>query len=181
MPLLGGDTVRANGPRSFGLTAIGRAARAPSRSGAKAGDALYVTGTVGRAGIGLNLLREGRAGPEVEAYRRPRPRLAEGRVLAPLVHAMMDVSDGLLIDAKRMADASGLAVAIDLGAVPVVGEPIEAVTAGDDYELIFAAPADLALPVPATPIGHFAAGAGLGLTRRGSAVPLPPSLGWLHA
>jgi thiamine-monophosphate kinase len=181
MPLLGGDTVRGNGPRGFGLTAIGRAARAPSRSGAKAGDALYVTGTVGRAGIGLNLLREGRAGPEVEAYRRPRPRLAEGRALAPLVHAMMDVSDGLLIDAKRMADASGLAVTIDLGAVPVVGEPIEAVTAGDDYELIFAAPADLALPVPATPIGHFAAGAGLGLTRRGSAVPLPPSLGWLHA
>jgi thiamine-monophosphate kinase len=181
MPLLGGDTVRANGPRSFGLTAIGRATSAPARSGAKAGDALYLTGTIGRAGIGLKLLREGRTGPEVEAYRRPRPRLAEGRALAPLVHAMMDVSDGLLIDAKRMADASGLAVTIDLGAVPVAGEPIEAVTAGDDYELIFAAPADLALPVPATPIGHFAAGAGLGLTRRGSAVPLPPSLGWLHA
>ncbi|HYZ48045.1 MAG TPA: thiamine-phosphate kinase, partial [Sphingomonas sp.] len=109
MPLLGGDTVRANGPRSFGLTAIGRAPHAPSRSGAKPGDALYITGIIGRAGLGLELLRSGRTGPEIEAYRRPRPRLVEGRALAPLVHAMMDVSDGLLIDAQRMAEASGVA------------------------------------------------------------------------
>jgi thiamine-monophosphate kinase len=181
MPLLGGDTVRANGTRSFGLTAIGRADRAPSRTGAEAGDALYVTGTIGRAGIGLNLLRSGQTGPEVEAYRRPRPRLAEGRALAPVVHAMMDVSDGLLIDAKRMADASGLAVAIDLAAVPAVGNPLEAATAGDDYELLFAAAPDAALPVPAARIGHFTPGQGLSLTEAGSPVPLPPSLGWLHA
>lgn len=181
LPLLGGDTVRANGPRSFGLTAIGRAAQAPSRAGARAGDALYVTGTIGRAGIGLKLLQAGETGPEVEAYRRPAPRLAEGRALAPHVHAMMDVSDGLLIDADRMARASGLALTIDLDAVPVAGDPLAAVTAGDDYELLFAAPSDLALPVPATMIGRFDEGGGLALTRAGLPVPLPPSLGWLHA
>jgi thiamine-monophosphate kinase len=172
--------VRASGPRSFGLTAIGRAARAPSRDGARAGDALYVTGTIGRAGIGLQLLKDGNAGPEIDAYRRPQPRLAEGRALAPLVQAMMDVSDGLLIDAKRMADASGLAVSIDLAAVPVSGDPLDAVVAGDDYELLFAAPADATLPVSAARIGHFEEGLGLSLTKAGIAVPLPPSLGWLH-
>lgn len=180
LPLLGGDTVRANGPRSFGLTAIGRASAVPSRTGARAGDALYVTGTIGRAGIGLRLLQADKAGPEVEAYRRPRPRLAEGRALAPMVHAMMDVSDGLLIDARRMAEASGLAVSIRLDAVPAAGDPIEAVTAGDDYELLFAAPADLTLPVPATRIGIFSDGRGLNLLANRAPIPLPPKLGWLH-
>lgn len=180
LSLLGGDTVRANGPRSFGLTAIGRASLAPSRTGARAGDALYVTGTIGRAGIGLKLLQAGKTGPEVGAYRRPRPRLAEGRALAPLVHAMMDVSDGLLIDAKRMAEASGLAVAIDLDTVPVSGDPLAAATAGDDYELLFAAPPDLALPVPAVRIGTFSEGEGLTLTVHGAPLALPERLGWLH-
>jgi thiamine-monophosphate kinase len=180
MPLLGGDTVKGNGPRSFGLTAIGRSARAPAREGARAGDALYVTGVIGRAGVGLELLKARRAGSEIEAYRRPQPRLAEGRALAPIVHAMMDVSDGLLIDASRMAAASGLAVEIDLDMVPVSGDPMRAVTAGDDYELLFAAPSDLNLAVAATRIGGFAAGEGFSLTRGGHAIPLPSSLGWVH-
>lgn len=180
MPLLGGDTVRANSPRSFGLTAIGRSSHAPSRAGAREGDALFVTGVIGRAGLGLKLLQAGRSGPEVEAYRRPRPRLAEGRALAPLVHAMMDVSDGLLIDAARMAEASGLAVTIELDRAPVEGDPLEALTAGDDYELLFAAPLDLVPPVPATRVGRFEAGAGLRLTRGGASVDLPARLGWTH-
>ncbi len=179
MPLLGGDTVKANGPRSFGLTAIGRAHHAPSRSGAQAGDALYVTGTIGRAGLGLKLLQAGEQGPEIEAYRRPRPRLGEGRALAPLVHAMMDVSDGLLIDASRMAEASGLAVTIDLDSVPVAGDPLTAITVGDDYELLFAVP-PVPLPVPATRIGVFAEGLGLTLTHAGTPIALPDRLGWTH-
>ena len=61
---------------------------------------------------------------------------------------MMDVSDGLLIDAQRMADASGLALAIDLDAVPVAGDRMAAITAGDDYELLFAAPAGSCPPYP---------------------------------
>ena len=80
--LLGGDTVK--GPRVLSLTAIGRSPIAPSRSGARAGDKLWVTGTIGRAGLGL----VGDAA-HLEAYRRPTPRLAEGRARAPLVTAMM--------------------------------------------------------------------------------------------
>jgi thiamine-monophosphate kinase len=172
--LLGGDTVK--GPRVLSLTAIGRSAHAPARSGAHPDDLLYVTGVIGRAGLGL-------AGDpaHVEAYLRPRPCLAEGQALAPIVHAMMDVSDGLLIDAGRMAAASGLALAIDLDAVPHVGAVLEAVTAGDDYELLFAAPAQLVLPVPATRIGTFAAGSGVTLHDARGPVALPDRLGWEHA
>ncbi len=171
--LLGGDTVK--GPRVLSLTAIGRSSHAPARSSARSGDALYVTGTIGRAGLGL-------AGDPAhsDAYLRPMPRLAEGQVLAPLVHAMMDVSDGLLIDAQRMAVASGLALDIDLDAVPHVGAIMEAVTAGDDYELLFAAPADFDLPVPATRIGAFSAGSGLTLHNATGRVLLPATLGWQH-
>ena len=171
--LLGGDTVK--GPRVLSLTAIGRSVVAPSRSGARAGDALYVTGVIGRAGLGLS------GDPaHLEAYRRPTPRLAAGRALAPVVSAMMDVSDGLLIDAQRMAAASGLALAIDLDAVPHVGDLMAAVTAGDDYELLFAAASDASLPVPATRIGQFATGNGVTLRNAGGPVPLAERLGYTH-
>ena len=180
VPLLGGDTVR--GPRVLSLTALGRSARAPARSGARPGDALYVTGIVGLAGLGLEEARRPGLPREdaLDAYRRPQPRLAEGQALAPIVHAMMDVSDGLLIDAARMAEASGLAVAIDLDAVPVAGERMAAVTAGDDYELLFAAPPEMSLPVGATRIGLFAVGGGLTLHDAHGPVPLPARLGWQH-
>jgi thiamine-monophosphate kinase len=192
--LLGGDTVSlpAGAPRVITLTAIGRAAAPPTRSGAQAGDVLNVTGTIGDAGAGLRIAH-GEFGPAtlLAAYRRPQPRLAEGRVLGPHVHAMMDVSDGLLIDAARMAVASTLAVSIDLDAVPLSADyrafagndlpaRLAAATAGDDYQLLFAAPIDLALPVPATRIGAFTPGAGLTLTHAGAPVPLPASLGFEH-
>jgi len=172
--LLGGDTVR--GPRVLSLTAVGRSATVPSRSGAQAGDSLWVTGVIGRAGLGL-------AGDpaHLNAYRRPVPRLAEGQALGPIVHAMMDVSDGLLIDAQRLASASGLALAIDVDAVPVVGDRMAAVTAGDDYELLFALAASAVPPVSATRIGLFAAGGGLSLNDARGPVLLPERLGWQHA
>ena len=171
--LLGGDTVK--GPRVLSLTAIGRTSVAPSRSGALAGDALWVTGVIGRGGLGL------RADPDhLAAYRRPAPRLAEGKMLGPIVHAMMDVSDGLLIDTQRMAYASGLAVEIDLDAVPVVGERSAAVTAGDDYELLFALSAGIVPPVAATRIGAFRPGRGLTLRDAAGPVPMPDRLGWQH-
>ena len=173
VPLLGGDTVR--GPRVLSLTAIGRSAVAPSRAGAQAGDALYVTGVIGCAALGL-------AGDpdHLAAYRRPMPRLAEGQVLAPIVHAMMDVSDGLLIDAQRMAAASNLALTIDLDAVPHAGELMAAITAGDDYELLFAAAPGAELPVPATRIGRFSKGSGLALHDASGPVALPARLGYTH-
>lgn len=195
VPLLGGDTVRMpqGAPRAFGLTAIGEAgpAGAPSRAGAQAGDLLYVTGRIGAAGLGLAMAQGHRAGPPewLAAYRRPQPRLAEGRALAPRVHAMADLSDGLLIDAARMAAASGLAIEIDLAAVPVAGEQdraarLAAVTAGDDYELLFAAPPRLQLRQPGlagiTAIGRFTPGAGLSLRDGNSPVPLPERLGYEH-
>ncbi len=175
VPLLGGDTVSLLGPRVLALTAIGRSAIAPSRAGARAGDALYVTGVIGRAGRGLH------GDPDhIDAYRRPTPRVADGQRLAPVVHAMMDVSDGLLIDAQRMAAASGLALRIDLAAVPHAGDLMTAVTAGDDYELLFAAFPQTAIPVAATRIGTFAAGDGLTLYDSDGAVALPHRLGYTH-
>jgi thiamine-monophosphate kinase len=192
--LIGGDTVSLplGAPRVIGLTAIGRDAPAPLRSSAQADDALWVTGTIGDAGAGLRIAR-GETGPAslIAAYRRPQPLLADGRAVAPSVHAMMDVSDGLLIDAQRMAAASGLAVTIDLAAVPLsldyrafAGEDraarIAAAIAGDDYQLLFAAPAGFEPPVPATPVGRFATGSGLTLTDGPIVVPLPARLGFQH-
>jgi len=157
VPLLGGDTVSGGPPRSFGLTAIGRATHAPvpARSGARVGDALYVTGPLGAAMLGFKALRDG-TGDDSTAYRRPMARLAEGQALAPLVTAMMDISDGLLLDAARMAKASEVTMAIESAAVPL-GAPAErlhdALRWGDDYELLLTAPEGIALPVPAHRIG----------------------------
>lgn len=192
--LLGGDTVSlpVGAPRVLSLTAIGASGLVPERAGARAGDALYVTGTIGDAGAGLAVARGG-AGPGalLGAYRRPAPLLAEGQALARVVHAMMDVSDGLLIDAARMAAASDLALVIDLRAVPLsaayrqlMGDDqaarLAAATAGDDYQLLFAADTAAQLPVPATCIGRFSAGAGLAITDGTQPVPLPALLGFEH-
>src|SRR5688500_1559087 len=122
--LLGGDTVRApsGSARTFGLTAIGKAdGPVPSRAGGRPGDHLWVSGTIGDSGAGLKLLKAGVAGGRAlaERYRNPRPRLEAGQRLAPLVGAMMDVSDGLLMDAARMSAASGAAIRIDIGLIPL--------------------------------------------------------------
>lgn len=189
-PLIGGDTVSLppGASRVLTVTALGTDAPTPPRSGARAGDALWVTGTIGDAGAGLAIAK-GAAGPAelLARYRRPWPRLAEGRALAPIVHAMMDVSDGLLIDASRMAAASGLAVTIDRAAVPLSpayrawsGDLVAAMTAGDDYQLLFALPAGVEPPAAATRVGLFSTGDGLTLVDRGRAVPLPDRLGFEH-
>ncbi|GGO95704.1 thiamine-phosphate kinase [Stakelama pacifica] len=192
-PLLGGDTVRGGGrARTLSLTAIGAADRVARRGGAKAGDSLWVTGTIGDAGAGLRIA-QGADGPESlrSAYRRPVPRIAEGRALSADASAMMDISDGLLIDASRMAAASGLAVGIDLDAVPLSdalrdfsgddeSARLAAVTAGDDYELLFALPGDTQPPVAATRIGRLEPGEGLTLRWRGNALSLPDRLGFQH-
>lgn len=186
--IIGGDTVTLppHAPRVLTVTAFGSDAAAPARNGALPGDALYVTGTIGDAGAGLAIAL-GTEGPSelLAAYRRPQPRLGDGRILAPRVHAMMDVSDGLLIDAARMALASGLAVSIDLTGIPLSAayrafssDRLAAATAGDDYQLLFAAPEDFA--TDATRIGAFSGGSGLTLHDSGKPVPLPASLGYEH-
>ncbi len=196
VPLLGGDTVVMpdGAPRTFGLTAIGRVTAAPpSRIGAAPGDVLYVVGVIGDAGLGLEIAMGQRQGPEalLNAYHRPMPLLESGRMLAGHVTAMMDVSDGLLIDAQRLADASGAGVLIDLDAMPMSAEAmafgsdraarLRAASAGDDYALLFTA----SLPPPqvadrVTRIGQIVRGSGLQLVDADGSVPLPEKLGWLH-
>ncbi|MBB3764600.1 thiamine-phosphate kinase [Sphingomicrobium lutaoense] len=204
LPLLGGDTIAlpAGAPRVLGLTAIGRAgSHSPTRDGAMAGDELWVVGTLGDAMAGLSLLVEDRdaEGALVDIYRRPVPQLAAGEALAPAAHAMMDISDGLLLDTARLAQASGVHARIDLGALPLSaafrsarGEDrtarLFAATGGDDYALLAAFPPGKArelrkfLPPKSifTRVGKLSDGEGLSLEHDGEQIPLPEHLGHEH-
>jgi thiamine-monophosphate kinase len=200
--LLGGDSVgrkELTDPRAIGLTALGRATYlpVPSRTGAKAGDRLWVTGTLGDACAGFRCLSSGMTGHDalVHAFNRPEPRLYEGKILAPNINAMMDVSDGLLLDAHRMAEASGLALTLYLDTIPLsdayrnlcgnrLENIIEATNWGDDYELLFAAvdqnPVRKLCSSVATQIGFFSEGKGLTLISNDEIVSLPAILGFQH-
>lgn len=191
VPLLGGDTVSGGPPRTLGLTAIGRAVHrpVPSRAGARAGDVLYVTGTLGAAMIGFEALRE-KSGADSAAFRRPSPRLAEGMALAPHVTAMMDISDGLLLDSWRLAEASAVSLAIDSHAVPIAAPEarrLEALTWGDDYELLFTLPPEVPLPEAAqadrafaTAIGRIEPRGFAPLFLDGEPIVNPEGLGYRH-
>lgn len=190
--LWGGDTVRApaaSATCAIGLTAIGRASHVPvpARSGARAGDALWLTGCIGAAMLGFEADRDGDAAPAaaLSRFRRPVPRIAEGIALARHVSAMMDVSDGLLLDALRMAEASGKTIAIDSAAVPLAGGLTDArrgdaMRWGDDYELLFTLPADTMPPVEATRIGSVLAQQRSPLLVDGKVPPGGQALGYQH-
>ena len=204
LPLIGGDTIAlpAGAPRVLGMTALGRSgAHVPDRSGGEPGDVLWLIGTLGDAASGLELLRADprTVGPLVDVSRRPIPQLGAGQVLAPHAHAMMDVSDGLLLDSRRLAEASRRAVSIDLAELPLSsafvaerGSDLKArlfaATAGDDYALLAALPpkldpATLSLPegTRVSRIGTLTAGeVSLSLTIGGEAVELPERLGFEH-
>ncbi|MDJ0977025.1 MAG: thiamine-phosphate kinase [Erythrobacter sp.] len=179
VPLLGGDTIAATGPSTFGITAVGRATHkpVPSRKGSKAGDALYVTGIVGRAMLGF----EGHP-QHLDAFNRPQPRLGEGRSLAPLASAMMDISDGLLLDGWRMASASAVTFRLNPETIPVAdtARMDECLRWGDDYELLFTADPNRDLPVPATRIGTVEPEANAPIFLGGTALTEPGSLGYRH-
>lgn len=203
--LIGGDTVALprGAPRVLGMTAIGRAgSKVPGRDGGKAGDVLWLVGTLGDAAAGLEqlLANPEAAGSLVDTYRRPIPQLGAGQVLAASAHAMMDVSDGLLLDAWRMAQASGCVGHIELDLLPLssafAGERgtdldarLFAAAGGDDYALLAALPSRLdpaALSLPSGTrierIGSLSAGApSLSLTWRGEPVRLPERLGFEHS
>lgn len=184
VPLLGGDTVGGSGPQAMGLTALGRATHrpVPSRSGARAGDRLWLTGSVGGAMIGLEALRSGACGDST-AYRRPMALLAQGWALAPQVTAMMDVSDGLLLDASRMARASAVTIDIDRAAVPLAcpeGRRDEALRWGDDYQLLFTLPGEVEPPVPAHAVGRVLTDRGSPLLVDGTPLPGDARLGFEH-
>jgi len=184
VPLLGGDTVATPGQRTFSLTAIGRATHAPvpSRGGAPAGDGLYLCGLVGGAMMGFEALT-GLGEADEAPFTRPTPLLAQGRALAPHVSAMMDVSDGLLIDAWRMAQASKVTIRIDSTAVPLAAPEArrgDALRWGDDYALLFTASSDASLPVEAARIGTVDAQGETALQIDGEWLSGPEGLGYQH-
>jgi len=184
VPLLGGDTSSGGPPRAHGLTAVGRASHkpVPSRAGAQPGDTLWLTGALGAAMLGFEALRDG-SGADSAAYRRPRPRLAEGQALAPLASAMMDVSDGLLLDAWRLAGASEVSLAIDSRAVPIAAPEsrrLDALRWGDDYELLFTLPPGTEPPIPATRIGRAEPRGFAPLFLDGEPLVNSEGLGWQH-
>ena len=158
--LIGGDMVGTNGPAVLSLTAFGTVAgnACLTRSGAGAGDDIYVTGTIGDAALGLRAVRgelaaltaEDRAA-FAERFRLPQPRLAVGAALVGVATCGIDVSDGLVADLDHICEESGVAARIGAASVPLseparraldAGEAAVAnlVTGGDDYELLFCAP-----------------------------------------
>jgi thiamine-monophosphate kinase len=188
-PLLGGDTVRTPGPLTVSVTAVGTLPQGGMvrRAGAKPGDLVFVSGTIGDAALGL-AVRKGSAWPLDEAqrehlaarYRLPQPRTALAEAVRVHASAAMDVSDGLAGDLAKLCRVSGVAAAVEIARVPLSSaakavtdaDPaaVETVlTGGDDYEIVCTVPANKAdsfraaarsAGVPATEIGTISVGEG---------------------
>jgi thiamine-monophosphate kinase len=163
-PLLGGDTVSTPGPVTISITAFGRvpAGKMVRRRGAKPGDRVVVTGTIGDAALGLDILRGGAAAALADAgaramligrYRVPQPRNALAKAVRDHAHAAMDVSDGLAGDLAKLCGVSGVSAVIDAPGIPLSAAAaallsrgtvgIEAiVSGGDDYEILCTIPED---------------------------------------
>jgi thiamine-monophosphate kinase len=207
--LLGGDTAFTPGPLSLTITALGQVERGKAllRSGAKPGDRVYLSGTIGDSAFGLKLakgepltLSPSEKSSLLDRYRLPQPRLGLGRRLIGVASAAMDVSDGFAADLGHICQASRVGALVEAAKLPVspalrsvleVGEAslVEVATGGDDYELLFTAPAavelllgriatELALPL--TAVGEIRREPGvIVLDQNGRAVELGPG-GYRH-
>ncbi|MBW8268527.1 thiamine-phosphate kinase [Caldovatus aquaticus] len=188
LSLLGGDTTATPGPACLSLTILGTVppGAALRRAGARPGDAVWVSGTLGDGALGLRVLRGelpgDAAGHLARRYRLPEPRLALGQALRGLARAALDVSDGLVQDLGHLCRAAGCGAVIEAAAVPlsaaaralVAADPARlllVLSGGDDYELLFAAPAGAEAEVE-----RRAAAAGTPVMRIGQFVAGPPEV-----
>jgi len=190
VPLVGGDTTR--GPLSLTVTVLGStpADRYLTRSGAKVGDRLCVSGTLGDAAAGLAVLSGQLAVDESAAaflatrYTRPAARLALGQALRDCATSCIDLSDGLLADAEHIASASGVGLEIDSALLPLsealrssadLDQSLDwALAGGDDYELLFTLPDSMPLPDGCAEMGRVVAGSGISCSRT------PERIGYDH-
>ena len=163
VPVVGGDTTAA--PLAVvSVTALGRSARVPGRTGAQPGDLLVVTGPLGAAGAAFR----------AQQFVRPPLRLGEGRLLAATAHALLDISDGLAVDAAHIAERSGVRCVIELERVPLAdGATVDDLGFGEDFELL-AATTDAHV---FTVIGRVEHGEGVELRLNGEPYELS---GWQH-
>jgi len=200
--LCGGDTTGTPGPTTISVTAFGKIAHGKGlgRDGARAGDELWVSGTIGDAALGLLAARgELKSAFLEKRYRLPQPRTTLGPHLVGIATATADISDGLLADVGHIANASGLAAQIDRDRVPLSRAAQGAVAVkpslwsnvlggGDDYELAIAVPArkraallaaSRAAGVTVTQMGAFSKGKGVVLTVSGQLQRITQS-GYVH-
>jgi thiamine-monophosphate kinase len=199
--LCGGDTTSTPGPLTISITAFGLVAlgQAMGRGGARPGDDVWVTGTIGDAQLGLALLQSGlnplseEAGAFlVDRYRVPQPRLGLAHHLFHTARATIDISDGLVADLGHICATSGVGAVVEAGAVPLSVPARELVgrdpnlltsllTGGDDYEILFTASTDMRMAIDVlarqlgfriTCIGRIVAGGSVNVTRFGTRLGL---------
>jgi thiamine-monophosphate kinase len=177
-PLVGGDTAATPGPLTIAITALGRTPRFVPRTGAKPGDAIFVSGPIGDGALGLALRRDaalarrlsdGARDHLIGRYLLPQPRLDLSAWLSANATAAMDISDGLAGDLAKLCRASGVSAVVELGSAPLSVAAREAIaidpalfeaaiTGGDDYEILFAAKPGASPPAPACRIGKIVTG-----------------------
>lgn len=196
--LLGGDTTSTPGPLTLSITALGSIenGRMLRRSGARPGDLVFVSGTIGDAGAGLALLKGGGATLArnhretlIGRYRLPEPRLSLGRLLVGSATASLDVSDGLIADLGHIAETSQVRIVIEAARVPLSAAfrqfsgpaqgdaVVRAAASGDDYELAFTAPPSAEARVREAAAGTGVAVAEIGRVEKGEGVVLVDSAG----
>ena len=184
VPLLGGDTTSSLRDIAINVGIMGKcpSGKALCRDGARAGDIVFVTGCLGDSAGGLQVILKGveRGNEEsilVDRHKRPIPRVCEGKTLREtgLIGAMMDISDGIASDLRHILKASGVGAEVDLAKLPISQELAQvckkygwstyelATGGGEDFELLFTAPEEVAdmLDFPIYPIGRIVAGSGL--------------------